>query len=60
MKTILFLISKKSKKRLIIDYSKLNNVIITDSMLLSLVQDILDQLKKKEYFSKFDIKDVFN
>ena len=37
MKTILFLIFKKSKKRLILDYRKLNNVTIIDSILLLLI-----------------------
>ena len=60
MKIILFLVFKKNDKRFIIDYRKLNNVIITDSTLLLLIQDILDQLNKTKYFSKFDIKDVFN
>ena len=60
IKTVLFLILKKSKKRLVIDYRKLNNVTIIDSTLLLLIQDILNQLKKTKYFLKFDIKDVFN
>ena len=60
MRTVLFLVLKKNKKRLVIDYRKLNNVTITDSTLLLLIQNILDQLSKTKYFSKFDIKDVFN
>ena len=60
MKITLFLVFKKSNKRLVIDYRKLNNVIIIDSTSLSLIQDILDQLDKIKYFSKFDIKNVFN
>ena len=60
MKTALFLIPKKNGKRLVIDYRKLNNVTITDSTPLPLIQNTLDQLSKTKYFSKFDIKDVFN
>ena len=60
MKTILFLILKKNKKKLVINYRKLNNVIIIDSTSLSLIQDILNQLEKIKYFLKFDTKDVFN
>ena len=60
MKTVLFLMSKKNKKRLVVNYRKLNNVIIIDSIPLLLIQDILDQLKETKYFSKFDIKNVFN
>ena len=60
MRTALFSVSKKSNKRLVINYRKLNNVIITDSISLLLIQDILDQLNKTKFFSKFDIKDAFN
>ena len=60
MRVVLFLVFKKDNKRLVIDYRKLNNVTITDLTLLSLIQDTLNQLKKVKYFSKFDIKDVFN
>ena len=51
---------KKNEKRLVIDYRKLNNVTIIDSTLLLLIQDTLDQLERVKYFSKFDIKNVFN
>ena len=60
MRATLFLVFKKSKKRLVINYRKLNNVIITNSISLLLIQDILNQLKEIKYFSKFDIKNVFN
>ena len=60
MRTALFLVSKKSDKRFVIDYRKLNSVTITDSISLPLIQDILDQLDKTKYFSKFDMKDAFN
>ena len=42
MRIVLFLVFKKSNKRLVIDYRKLNSVIITDSILLLLIQDILN------------------
>ena len=60
MKIFLFLMFKKKKKRFVIDYRKLNNVIITDSTPLLLIQNTLDQLDKIKYFSKFNIKNVFN
>ena len=60
MRTALFLVLKKSGKRPVIDYRKLNNVTISDSIPLLLIQDTLDQLNKVKYFSKFDMKDAFN
>ena len=60
LRTALFLVPKKSGKRLVIDYRKLNSVTITDSTSLPLIQDTLDQLGKVKYFSKFDMKDAFN
>ena len=60
MRAALFLVPKKGGRRPVIDYRKLNSVIITDSTLLSLIQDTLDQLGKAKYFSKFDMKDAFN
>ena len=44
MKTFLFLIFKSGidKKRLIIDYRKLNEEIVTDSILLLLIEDIMN------------------
>ena len=60
MRTTLFLVFKKGDKRLVIDYRKLNNVTIIDLISLLLIQDILNQLDKTKYISKFDIKNVFN
>ena len=60
IKTVLFLVLKKNSKRLVINYRKLNNITITDSKSLLLIQDTLNQLKGTKYFLKFDIKDVFN
>ena len=60
IKIVLFLVFKKNEKKLVINCRKLNNVIITDSTSLLLIQNILNQLKKTKYFSKFDIKNAFN
>ena len=43
-KVSLFLISKKEELRLVIDYKKLNEIIITDSTSLSLIDNIIDQI----------------
>ena len=37
MRVVLFLISKKEEKRLVIDYRKLNSITITDLTLLLLI-----------------------
>ena len=58
----LFLISKPgtNKKRPVIDYRKLNEEIVTDSTPLSLIGDMMDQMKGQKYFTKVDLKDAFN
>ena len=58
----LFLVSKfeTNKKRSIIDYQKLNEEIVTDSTSLSLIGDIMDQIKEQKYFIKINLKNVFN
>ena len=52
--------SKTNKKRPIIDYKKLNKKIVTDSTPLSLIKDIMNQIKKQNYFIKVNLKDAFN
>lgn len=44
MRTSIFLISKPGGKRSVVDYQKLNSVIIKDSTILSLIKDILNQI----------------
>ena len=58
----LFLVFKLEidKKRSIIDYRKLNEKIVTDSTLLLLIKNIMNQIKKQNYFIKIDLKNVFN
>ena len=43
-----------------IDYKKLNEIIVTDSTSLSLIDDIINQIQENIVFSKIDLKDVFN
>jgi Reverse transcriptase (RNA-dependent DNA polymerase) len=56
----LFLVPKKGGKRPVIDYRKLNEVTITDSTLLPLIDDTLNTIQGKTIFSKIDLKDAFN
>ena len=60
--TSLFLIFKSGtdKKRSIIDYRKLNEEIVTDSTLLLLIKNMMNQIKEQNYFTKVDLKDTFN
>ena len=56
----LFLVSKKKRLRLVIDYKKLNEIIVTDSTLLSLIDDIINQIQENIMFNKIDLKNVFD
>ena len=58
----LFLVFKleTKEKRFVIDYRELNEEIVTDSTSLSLIEDMMDQIKEQKYFIKVDFKDVFN
>ena len=56
----LFLVLKKKELRLVIDYRKLNKIIITDSTSLSLIDDTMNQIQENTIFSKIDLKNVFN
>ena len=62
MTASLFLIFKPeiNKKRLIIDYRKLNKEIVTDSTSLLLIKNIMNQIKRQKYFIKIDLKNTFN
>ena len=62
MTAFLFLVfkSETNKKRPVIDYRKLNKEIVTNSTSLSLIEDMMNQIKEQKYFTKIDLKDVFN
>jgi len=51
-----FYIPKKdSSLQLVQDYRKLNQVIIKDKILLPLIEEVIDKLKKVKYFNKLDL-----
>ena len=51
-----FYIPKKDGSlRLVQDYSKLNQVTITDKTPLSLIGEVIDKLKEVKYFNKLDL-----
>ena len=62
MTASLFLVSKPetNKKRSVIDYRKLNKEIVTNSTPLSLIRNMMDQMKGQKYFIKIDLKNAFN
>ena len=59
-KIFLLLILKKERLKLVIDYRKLNEIIVTNSTSLSLINDIINQIQENTVFNKIDLKDVFN
>ena len=51
-----FCIPKKDGSlRLVQDYRKLNQVMIKDKILLPLIREVIDKLKKTKYFNKLDL-----
>jgi len=51
-----FYIPKKNGSLwLVQDYRKLNQVTIKDKTPLSLIEEVIDKLKKAKYFNKFDL-----
>jgi len=46
---------KNSSLQLVQDYRKLNQVTIKDKMPLSLIEKVIDKLKKAKYFNKLDL-----
>ncbi|KAH9521358.1 hypothetical protein DERF_005021 [Dermatophagoides farinae] len=45
----------EGKTRMCIDYRKLNDVTVTDKQPIPIIDDIIDKLYEKKYFTKFDI-----
>ena len=51
-----FYIPKKDRSlRLVQDYQKLNQVIIKDKILLSLIREVINKLKEAKYFNKLNL-----
>jgi len=46
---------KDSSLWLVQDYRKLNQVMIKNKMLLPLIKELIDKLKKANYFNKLDL-----
>ena len=54
------MINNEKKLRPIIDYRKLNNIIVKDLTPLSLIKNIINNLVKAKYFTKINLRDTFN
>jgi len=50
---------KNGEIRMCIDYRSLNKIIVRDNYPLPLIEDQLDELRGKKYFSALDLKDGF-
>ena len=50
---------KNGEIRLCVDYRQLNKIAVKDNYSTPLVEDNIDQLKDKKYFSGFDLRDGF-
>ena len=57
---ILFILKKDRKKRLYINYRKLNIIIIKDYYILLLVDELRDRLSRVKVFTKLDLYKVYN
>ncbi|KAG9016577.1 hypothetical protein FRB90_002945 [Tulasnella sp. 427] len=52
-----FFVGKKDgKKRLVIDYRKINDIMVKDQYPIPLTSDLIDRLKGKKWFTKLDLQ----
>ncbi len=57
---ILFVLKLNESLRLYVDYRALNNIMIKNSYLLSLISELQNRLQKAQWFTKFNILKAFN
>lgn len=50
---------KNGESRLYVDFRELNKVTMKDNFSTPLINDRVDRLKEKKYFSSFDLKNRF-
>jgi predicted transcriptional regulator len=58
--SVLFVLKKNEKLRLCVDYRGLNKIIRKNRHSLSLITQMLDQLKDCRFFIKIDLTDAYN
>ena len=52
---VMFVPKKNKKKRLVVDYRRLNNITIKDRYIVLLVDEIKEQLRKAKWFMLMDL-----
>ena len=57
---ILFVKKPDGSLRLVVDYRKLNAMIIKNRYLLPLISELLNRIKNVKYYPKLDLRDAFN
>jgi len=57
---ILFVLKLNESLRLCVDYKTLNNIMIKNSYLLSLIAELQNKLQSAQWFTKFNILKTFN
>src|SRR5436853_1126078 len=56
---VMFVPKKNRKKRLVVDYQRLNNITIKDRYIVLLVDKIREQLRKAKWFTLIDLQDRY-
>src|SRR5436853_680391 len=56
---VMFVPKKNRKKRLVVDYKRLNNITIKDRYIVLLVDKIREQLRKAKWFILIDLQDRY-
>ena len=52
---VMFVLKKNRKKRLVVDYRRLNNITIKDRYIVPLVDKIRERLRKAKWFILIDL-----
>src|SRR5947199_10821261 len=56
---VMFVLKKNGKKRLVVDYQRLNNITIKDRYIVLLVDEMREQLRKAKWFTLIDLQDRY-
>jgi len=60
MSPVFFVEKKDRSKRIVMDYCNLNNQTVKNNYLLSLITDLIDNMRSKKIFTKMDLRCGFN
>src|SRR5438045_5087809 len=56
---VMFVPKKNGKKKLVVDYQRLNNITIKDKYIVLLVDEMREQLRKAKWFTLIDLQDRY-